>query len=232
MNLRRPITSSHLSCLFGWLALAVVGCGSERLSPEDFQRRDRDEVIVKTPRSTAQADPAAGPQESVEPPSASNEPEDLFREAAMIGNLAEVQAKAKEGVAINAADPQGRTALQLAAFDGHLETVQWLIAEQADVNHRDQFGRTALMYASTADNLTTVEALLDAGATVNLVDQEENFTALMFAAAEGQDAIVRRLLESGADPTLSDADGETAGDFAKANGHAKVLELLSDDESK
>lgn len=240
MTLRKIFTSSDRVSLLGMLVLTAAGCGPERLSPDDFKRRERAEVVVDSPassRSTVETNPTApsqptAPPESEEMPSPSSEPEDLFREAALNGNLAEVQAKANDGVSINAADPQGRTALQLAAFDGHLETVQWLITEKADINHRDQFGRTALMYASTGENLATVEALLAAGAEVNLADKEENFTALMFAAAEGQDSIVSRLLESGADASMSDADGETAADFAKENGHAKVVELLSNDASK
>ncbi|TWT95440.1 ankyrin repeat domain-containing protein [Neorhodopirellula pilleata] len=227
MNRRNRCSLFRQSILLGMLALAMAGCGSERLGPDDFKRREREEVIVDSSRRSTPAQPAT--EATDDAPAAPSGPEDLFREAALNGDLAAVQAKAQEGVEINAADPQGRTALQLAAFDGHLETVKWLIAEKADINHRDQFGRTALMYASTGDNLATVEALLAAGAEVNLVDKEESFTALMFAAAEGQEAIVRRLLDSDADPTMSDADGETASDFAKANGHAKVLELLSED---
>lgn len=215
--------SLHLICIS---LTAVVGCGSERLKPEDFKRRERSEVIVQSPPQTQSQEGAAQARPTPSEPSAAT-PEDLLREAARSGNLAGVKAQADTGVSVDASDPQGRTALQLAAFDGHVDTVAWLIAEKADVNHRDELGRTALMYASTGDNLSTVEALLAAGAEVNLVDQAERFTALMFAAAEGQNAIVSRLMESQADPSMADADGETALNFAQTNGHASVVELLS-----
>jgi ankyrin repeat protein len=83
------------------------------------------------------------------------------------------------------------------------------------------------MYASSGPNHETVALLLARGATVNLRDTEERFTALMFAASEGQDKVVRLLLEHGADPSLVDADGDTALTFAKQNGHRAVVAILT-----
>jgi len=57
-------------------------------------------------------------------------------------------------------------------------------------------------------------------------DNDEHFTALMFAAAEGQKEVVSTLLKHGADKSLLDEDGESAYDFAVANGHAAVAALL------
>ena len=211
---RLGVTSSVL------IALVATGCSSERLSPEDFKRRERSEVIVSNDRPT-------NPQVATRPVQPTS-PEDTFREAALQGNLSNVQKAIQAGVSVNSADPQGRTALQLAAFDGHTETVDYLISKKADINHRDQSGRTALMYASTGANVATVEALLNADAKIDLVDAEEHFTALMFAAAEGQNAVVKRLLNSGADITLADIDGDTAKSFAKKNGHQSVVDLLEE----
>jgi ankyrin repeat protein len=71
-----------------------------------------------------------------------------------------------------------------------------------------------------------VELLLGKGASVNLRDTPEQFTALMFAAAEGHVKVVRLLLEHGADPSLKDADGDTAESFATQKGHPDVVEIL------
>lgn len=206
-----------LILLFGF----AIGCAPERLKPEDLKRRDRSEIIVQNPPAQP---PAAPPTEQPQkPPTKADE----FRDAALNGNLAKAKKLAADGIEVDAPDDQGRTALQLASFDGHTETVAWLIQRKAEINHLDQAGRTALMYASTGPNLDTVAGLLAAGAEVNLADKVESFTALMFAAAEGQLEVVERLLLSNADPTMKDADGESAMDFANANGHSRVVELLT-----
>lgn len=49
-------------------------------------------------------------------------------------------------------------------------------------------------------------------------------TALMRAAAGGDEAEVERLLALGADPALRDAGGLSAGDHARAGGHAALAE--------
>ncbi|MCM2374961.1 ankyrin repeat domain-containing protein [Aporhodopirellula aestuarii] len=210
--------------------VSTTGCGPERLKPEDLPRRERDEVIIPAPTQSEQA--MAG-RETPSEPDAAPEPDadalrdEAFREAAMQGDLNAVKKFAAEGSEIDAVGPGGRTALQLAAFDGHLKTVNWLIDQHAEVNHRDEFGRTALMYAATGPNASTVKALLGAGADIELVDGDEHFNALMFAAAEGQVEVVKILLDGGADRDVKDIDGETAMDFATANGHEAVIELLA-----
>jgi ankyrin repeat protein len=50
----------------------------------------------------------------------------------------------------------------------------------------------------------------------------------MTAAAEGQLEVVQLLLDRGADPSLEDADGDTALSFAREKGHLEVADLLKD----
>ncbi|MCC9656900.1 ankyrin repeat domain-containing protein [Rhodopirellula halodulae] len=212
---RRSLTST---CVWVGLCLVVIGCESKRLSPEDFPRREREEVLApEAPEGMATSDDVPLPKLS---------PEDKFREAAMLGDLAGVKRIASQGVDVADVDEYKRNAMQMAAFDGHTPVVEWLLSKDVQVDHRDSFGRTALMYACTADNAETVKLLLDHGADVNLVDNEENFSPLMFAAAEGQLEVVELLLKAGADPTKADIDGETAIDFANSNGHAEVAKRL------
>lgn len=52
-------------------------------------------------------------------------------------------------------------------------------------------------------------------------------TALMLAASEGRGEICRLLLDASADPALTDADGRTALDLARAGDHAAVVDVLT-----
>ncbi|MEO9934757.1 ankyrin repeat domain-containing protein [Rhodopirellula bahusiensis] len=216
---RVPVRSSTVLGLLILVSIAgYTGCESKRLSPEDFPRREREDVLAP------QAPDGMATSEDVPLPETS--PEDKFRQAAMIGDLAGVKRLAGQGVEVSSMDDNQRTAMQMAAFDGHTPVVEWFLSQEVEVDHRDSFGRTALMYASTADNAETVKLLLDAGAAVDLVDSEEHFSPLMFAAAEGQMEVVELLLDAGADPTKADIDGETAIDFASSNGHTEVVKRL------
>jgi uncharacterized protein len=148
-------------------------------------------------------------------------------EAALNGDLASIEKALEEGFDVNSTDPEMHTALMLAAYNGHSTIIKLLLEHGAKPNLRDLKDRTALMYASTGAFNESVILLLNAGAETNLVDNEEHFTALMFAAAEGQAEVVQTLLAHGADKTLVDIDGESAYDFAMANGHQAVVALLT-----
>jgi ankyrin repeat protein len=150
-----------------------------------------------------------------------------FREAARQGDATLIRQALESGNEANAADRDGRTALQLAAFDGHAKVVKLLLDQDAKVNHRDDAGRTALMYAATGANSETVTMLLDAGAETDVADSDEGFTALMFAAAEGQTNVVKILLQYHADASITDNDGDTAQIFAARNGHVEIADLLA-----
>ena len=152
--------------------------------------------------------------------------QEMFREACLNGMSGEVQNYLRKGADPDAADMEGRTGLMLAAYNGHAEIVEMLLERSVEVHRTDGMGRTALMYASTGRFPATVEVLLSHGADPDMADFEEGFTALMFAAAEGNPEVVQLLLDHGADPDLKDTDGDTAGDFARRNGHLEVAELL------
>ena len=81
--------------------------------------------------------------------------------------------------------------------------------------------------------IKTIDLLLDAGANVNtqVIDSrthtgklmayvagrdQEGRTALFAAAEGGRDRVVKHLLERGADPSMRDAAGKTALDYARA----------------
>jgi len=169
------------------------------------------------------------PAQGATPPSlaiSSEVKEQSLRNAALEGQFEVIENLLREDINVNAADPDGRTALMLSAFNGHSGIVALLINKGAETALVDGFGRTALHYASTGPFLPTVEFLLKNGADPNVVDSEEHFTALMFAAAEGHIDVVKILLEYHADPSLKDIDGDTAESFARQNGHEEVADLL------
>jgi ankyrin repeat protein len=151
---------------------------------------------------------------------------EVVMQAALNGNTRSIMESIENGYDVNATDQEQHTALMMAAYNGHAEIVGMLLDKGAALDARDNQDRTALMYASTGPFNESVQLLLEAGADPNLVDNDEHFTAIMFAAAEGQKEVVSTLLKYGADKTLLDVDGESAYDFAVANGHPEVAALL------
>tara|TARA_R110000744_G_scaffold208098_1_gene326805 strand:+ start:376 stop:657 length:282 start_codon:yes stop_codon:yes gene_type:complete len=88
-------------------------------------------------------------------------------EAAIDGNLDQIEELIKNGVDVNDIDDRDeykRTALHFASSYGELETVQYLVGNGADVNSRDYKGRTPLYTASYFGNLEIVEYLESKGA--------------------------------------------------------------------
>ncbi len=69
-----------------------------------------------------------------------------------------------EGANINAASPNGTTALMMAVRESRLDTVDLLLSRGADVNHRNENGATALAWAEKNDDRSLVERLRRAGA--------------------------------------------------------------------
>lgn len=152
--------------------------------------------------------------------------EDALMEAALQGDLGEVERLVSEGTAVDAIDSEHRTPMMFAAFNGHTPVVSFLLEKGAAVDAKDINGRTALLYASSGPFGETVKLLLTKGAEVDLQGKLEGFTALMTAAAEGQLDVVQHLLDHGADRGLEDKDGDTALNFARQNGHTQVAALL------
>jgi ankyrin repeat protein len=147
-------------------------------------------------------------------------------EAALAGNTPLIGQALAAGFEPDRRDEQGRTVLMYAAFNGHSAVIEKLLDAGADINAQDQTGSTALMFASSGPFPQTVQLLIERGAKVNTSDNNEHWTALMWAAAEGQADNVKLLLNNKADPTLKEADGDTAESFATQNGHTTVAQIL------
>lgn len=188
------------------------------------------EPAVEPVPAGAEAQPASKPEDTPRPAASKKvkQADPAFFDAALAGDLQQVESKLAAGVPVDARTPDRQTALMLAAYNGHTKLVETLIARGGDVNNADGLNRTALIYASSGPFTETVRVLIDHGADVNVIDNNERWTALMFAAAEGQAENVKLLLEHGADPAIKDIDGDTAETFAVNNGHARVVQIIRD----
>ena len=76
----------------------------------------------------------------------------------------------KKNLKVDAALPDGTTALMLSSFKGNENAVKKLIGASANVNAANRYGVTALMQASAQGHLGIVKLLLKAGATADLRD--------------------------------------------------------------
>lgn len=106
--------------------------------------------------------------------------------------------------------PKDESPLMLAALKGYTAICQKLIARDADVNKP---GWTPLHYAATSGHLDVMRMLLDNHAYIDAASPNGS-TPLMMAAMYGTTDAVKLLLEAGADPTLKNALGLSAIDFA------------------
>ena len=115
------------------------------------------------------------------------------------------------------------SSLMLAALKGQLEICRQLIARQADVNKP---GWTPLHYAASSGNPALVQLLLDHYAYVD-AESPNASTPLMMAAMYGSSAAVKVLLDAGADPTLKNALGLGALEFAQKAGHPEAMQFIA-----
>lgn len=131
----------------------------------------------------------------------------------------------KQGVAINAQDHHGYTALMLAARYGRIHTTQALIAAGADINAQDKYGQTALMFAASEGFVNVVQALIAAGALLNTKDTN-GYTALMWATYYGKVNTIQALIAAGADSNAQDNNGYTALMWAASEGNVNTIQAL------
>lgn len=129
-------------------------------------------------------------------------------------------------VDVNAAQPDGATALAFAAHLGEDAMATALIAAGADVNAGDEYGETPITLAAGNGNAALVERLLAAGASARCA-RWNGETALMIAAGAGSAGAVKALVGGGADVNVADPKlGQTALMWAAAEGHAEAVAAL------
>jgi ankyrin repeat protein len=127
---------------------------------------------------------------------------------------------------VNAAQPDGATALAWAAFLGDDKAADLLLAAGAKVNVANEYGETPLTLACANGDAALAVKLLKAGANANAA-RWDGETALMIAAGAGSAETVERLVENGADlNAVESRKGQNALMWAASEGHADVVRTL------
>ena len=127
---------------------------------------------------------------------------------------------------VNAAEPDGTTALHWAVRAEDQEISQLLLRAGAKPNAANRYGVTPISLAAQHANAVLVELLLAAGADAN-ASLPQGETVLMTAARTGNPEAVNALLAHGAVVEAKDERlGETALMWAAAHNHPDVVRLL------
>jgi ankyrin repeat protein len=128
---------------------------------------------------------------------------------------------------VNAAQPDGATALHWAAHFNDLEAVTLLLKAGAKANVANRYGDTPLSEAASAGSAPIVEALLKAGADPKTPITADGETVLMAASRAGNIEVVKALLDHGADVNAKESyRGQTALMWAAAEGHPAIVKML------
>jgi len=126
---------------------------------------------------------------------------------------------------VNAAEPDGATALHWASYRDDLAIAQMLIRAGANVNAANDLGATPIWMASVNGSSAMVQLLLESGANPN-VALLRGETAVMAAARSGNAEVIERLLARGANPNARAARGQTPLMWAAAQKHSAVVRAL------
>lgn len=147
-------------------------------------------------------------------------------DAAQAGDIKTVRTLVREKTDVNAAQPDGMTALHWAVQRNDLELTNLLLGAGANHAAANRTGAKPLYLAATNGNAAIIGRLLDAGEDANAVLTGEGETVLMLAAYTGNPAAVKLLLDRGAQPNAQQFRGQTALMWAAVEGHAEVVKLL------
>ena len=147
-------------------------------------------------------------------------------EAARNEDAAQVRALVAERAPVDAAQPDGATALHWAAHRDNLEIADVLLRAGADVNATNELGVAPLSLACTNGGAAMVEKLLAHGADAGQA-LPTGVTPLMTCARTGNVDAVESLLAGGARVNRQETvRGQTALMWAVAERHAGVAAAL------
>ena len=124
---------------------------------------------------------------------------------------------------VNAAQPDGATALAFAVHLGERGMAEALLGAGANPNAADEYGETPVTLAAANGDSALVERLLTARGDARAA-RWNGETALMIAAGAGSLESVRDLAQHGADVNAAEPlGGQTALMWAAAEGHSVVV---------
>jgi ankyrin repeat protein len=147
-------------------------------------------------------------------------------DAVMRGETDAVRALTADRSSVNAAQPDGTTALHWAVRRDEVATVDLLIKVGANVKAVNRYGVSPMTLAVTNGNRAIVEKLLDAGADANTATPGSE-TALMTAARTGKTDLAKLLLDHGANVNAGDTvHAQTPLMWAVVQNHPEMVKLL------
>jgi ankyrin repeat protein len=149
-------------------------------------------------------------------------------DAAMHGDTPALRALLQKKADVNAAQPDGATAIQWAAYRNDLDVADLLLAAGANVKAANHDGATALYLASIRGSAPMIEKLIKAGADVEERGPEGE-TPLMLVARNGNVEALKVVLDRKADVNATDKlRGTTALMWAAEQGNAPAMKVLMD----
>src|SRR5688572_18449454 len=148
-------------------------------------------------------------------------------DAAMKGDADTVRTLVRQGADVNAAQPDGMTALHWASLNGDLKTLDVLLVAGATTESLTRLGGyTALHLASSRGHATIVARLLEAGSKPKALTAT-GVQPIHLAAQSGSADAVRFLIDRGADPNARDTThGRTPLVFAASQNRLEAMRML------
>jgi ankyrin repeat protein len=147
-------------------------------------------------------------------------------DAAQKGDLKALRTLLRQTPDLNAAQPDGMTALHWAVQRNDLEMTSLLLGAGADFSALNRTGVRPLYLAAVNGNAAVIARLLDAGEDPNAILTGEAESVLMLTAYTGNAEAVKLLIDRGADVNALQIRGQTALMWAASEGHTDVVKLL------
>jgi uncharacterized protein len=124
---------------------------------------------------------------------------------------------------VNAAQPDGATALAWAVYLGQDTMAEALLNAGAKANTTDEYGETPVTLAAANGDADLVQRLIAAGGNARAA-RWDGESAVMIAAGAGSLGAVKQLVLHGADVNVADPiKGQTPLMWAAAEGHSDVV---------
>lgn len=150
-------------------------------------------------------------------------------DAAQKQDLLALRRLVSQHVNVNAAQPDGTTALHWASHWNDAETVKLLLKAGADAKAVNRFGATPLSEAANVGNAAIIDALLASGADPKTQTSKDGETVLMVTSRGGYLDAVKMLVAHGADVNTQETyKAQTALMWAAAERHSDVVKFLLD----
>ncbi|MEJ7559266.1 MAG: ankyrin repeat domain-containing protein [Pedobacter sp.] len=136
---------------------------------------------------------------------------------------------AQKGNDVNKLTHDGRTYIFWAASRGNVELMEFLISKGAKVNMVDNHGYSVANFAAVGgqQNTKVYDLCLKNGADLKKDLTHEGANALLLAAANDKDfALTNYFVSKGLDINSTDAEGNTAFNYATKSGNIPLLKSL------